>query len=268
MYNHQFYRLNTYHNTSIALVVILNIDRHGGWESHLLWNKNTLSLNGRYSGHLIFFINTWCYHIYNIPIGFSDLENVGVDTKFVFPGRPKAKIWAFQFSEDFYGGHSEKCPKRWGGPTYKALTSRLLISGVPWTKWHHSWRNLGGGGVHGYPSGPMDYVFLLSSDKTKIFVEKRELRGITYHTLYAAKSPFTVYRGITYQTPHASKSPFTPHRGITYQTPHASKSPFTVYRGITYHTLHASKSPFTVYRGITYHTLHAACAPFQNKYKK
>ena len=36
--------------------------------------------------HLLFFINTWCYHIYNIPIGFSDLENVGVDTKFVFLG--------------------------------------------------------------------------------------------------------------------------------------------------------------------------------------
>ena len=33
-----------------------------------------------------------------------------------------------------------------GGPTYKALTSRLLISGVPWTKWYHSWRILGGGG--------------------------------------------------------------------------------------------------------------------------
>ena len=35
---------------------------------------------------LFFFINTWCYHIYNIPIGFSDLEYVGVDTKFVFLG--------------------------------------------------------------------------------------------------------------------------------------------------------------------------------------
>ena len=35
---------------------------------------------------LFFFINTWCYHIYNIPIGFSDLENMGVDTKFVFLG--------------------------------------------------------------------------------------------------------------------------------------------------------------------------------------
>ena len=35
---------------------------------------------------LFFYINTWCYHIYNIPIGFSDLGNVGVDTKFVFLG--------------------------------------------------------------------------------------------------------------------------------------------------------------------------------------
>ena len=33
MYHHQSYRLNTYPNTSIALVVILNIDWHGGWVS-------------------------------------------------------------------------------------------------------------------------------------------------------------------------------------------------------------------------------------------
>ena len=36
--------------------------------------------------HLEFLINTLCYHIYNIPIGFSDLENVGLDTQFVFLG--------------------------------------------------------------------------------------------------------------------------------------------------------------------------------------
>ena len=70
-------------------------------------------------------------------------------------------------------------------PTYKVLTSRLLISGVPWTKLYHSWRILALyaviwvspitfmgetqimasrarrilGGVHGDPSasGPMDY---------------------------------------------------------------------------------------------------------------
>ena len=66
--------------------------------------------------HLEFLINTWCYQIYSIPIGFSDLENVGLDTKFVFLGWPKAKIWAIQFSEDFDGGHFEKCPKRWGLP--------------------------------------------------------------------------------------------------------------------------------------------------------
>ena len=46
--------------------------------------------------HLEFLINAWCYHIYNIPIGFSDLEKVGLDTKFVFIGWPKAKIWAIQ----------------------------------------------------------------------------------------------------------------------------------------------------------------------------
>ena len=96
--------------------------------------------------HLEFLINTW-YHIYSIPIGFSDLEKVGLDTKFVFLGWPKTKIWAIQFSKDFDGGHFEKCPKSWGRPTYKTLTSWLLISGVPWTKWYHSWRILGGGGV-------------------------------------------------------------------------------------------------------------------------
>ena len=60
----------------------------------------------------------------SIPIGCSDLENVGLDSKFVFLGWPKAKIWAIIFSEDFDGGHFEKCPKKGGsGPIYKALTS-------------------------------------------------------------------------------------------------------------------------------------------------
>ena len=36
------------------------------------------------------------YHIYSIPIGFSDIENVGLDTKFVFLGWPNTKIWAIQ----------------------------------------------------------------------------------------------------------------------------------------------------------------------------
>ena len=67
-------------------------------------------------------------------------------TIFVFLGWPKVKIWAIQFSEDFDGGHFESAQKGGGGPTYKALTSRLLISGVHWTKWYHSWRILGGGG--------------------------------------------------------------------------------------------------------------------------
>ena len=31
-----------------------------------------------------FLIKTWCYHIYSITIGFSDLENVGVDTNLCF----------------------------------------------------------------------------------------------------------------------------------------------------------------------------------------
>ena len=34
----------------------------------------------------LYCISVFGYHIYNIPIGFSDLENVGVDTKFVFLG--------------------------------------------------------------------------------------------------------------------------------------------------------------------------------------
>ena len=61
--------------------------------------------------HLEFLINTWCCQIYSIPIGFSDLENVGLDTTFVFLCWPKAKIWAIQISEDFDGGYFE---------TYKA----------------------------------------------------------------------------------------------------------------------------------------------------
>ena len=42
------------------------------------------SCNPRYSCQLNVFINAHCYHIYNIPIGFSDLEYVGVNTKCVF----------------------------------------------------------------------------------------------------------------------------------------------------------------------------------------
>ena len=91
-------------------------------------------------------------YIYSIPIGFSDLENVGLGTKFVFLGWPKTNIWAIQFSEDFDGGHFEKCHKGGGVPTFQALTSWLLISWVPWTKWYHSRRILGGGGevLHGF----------------------------------------------------------------------------------------------------------------------
>ena len=40
MYHHQSYRLNTCHNTSIVLVVILNIDWHGGWESGFMFILN------------------------------------------------------------------------------------------------------------------------------------------------------------------------------------------------------------------------------------
>ena len=46
---------------------------------------------------LIFFINAHCYHIYNIPIGFSDLEYVGVDTKCVFYDDQRLR---FKFLED------------------------------------------------------------------------------------------------------------------------------------------------------------------------
>ena len=53
--------------------------------------KSAKKLNENGS-HLEFLINTWCYHIDNIPIGFSDIENVGVDTKFVFLGWPKTEI--------------------------------------------------------------------------------------------------------------------------------------------------------------------------------
>ena len=84
--------------------------------------------------HLEFLINTWCYQIYNIPNGFSDLENVGLDTKFVFLGWPKATIWTIQFSEDSMAAILKSPQKGGGGPTYMALTSRLLISGVHWTK--------------------------------------------------------------------------------------------------------------------------------------
>ena len=49
--------------------------------------------------HLEFLIKTWCYRIYKVTIGFSDLENVGVDTKFVFLSWPKTEIGEIQFSE-------------------------------------------------------------------------------------------------------------------------------------------------------------------------
>ena len=42
-----------------------------------------------------------------------------------------------------------------GGPIYKALTSRLLITEQNDTTHGGSW------GVHGDPSGPMDYLCLL-----------------------------------------------------------------------------------------------------------
>ena len=48
-----------------------------------------------------------------------------------------------------------------GSPTYMALTSRLLISGVHWTKWYHSSRILGGGGGGGCtvtPLGPWTII--------------------------------------------------------------------------------------------------------------
>ena len=40
--------------------------------------------------------------MYNIPIGFSDFENEGVDTKFVFLGWPKTEIGAIQCFERYW----------------------------------------------------------------------------------------------------------------------------------------------------------------------
>ena len=57
--------------------------------------------------------------MYNILIGFSDLENVGVDTKFVFLGWPKTEIGAIQFfwkiltAAAFGDGQLEYCLKWW-----------------------------------------------------------------------------------------------------------------------------------------------------------
>ena len=92
------------------------------------------------------FFNTWRYQIYNIPIGFSDLENVGLDTKFVFLGWPKVKIWAIQFSEDFDGGHFEKCPKRWGRPNLYGVNISIIDQWGPLNKMIPLMEDPGGGG--------------------------------------------------------------------------------------------------------------------------
>ena len=84
---------------------------------------------------------------------------MGLDTKFVFLGWPKAKIWAIQFSADFDGGHFEKCPKRWGRPNLYGVNISIIDQWGPLNKMIPLIEDPGGGGggVHGDPSGPMDY---------------------------------------------------------------------------------------------------------------
>ena len=55
----------------------------------------------------------------------------------------------------------KSAPKGGGGPTYKALTSRLLISGVPLME------DPGGGGVHGDPLGPWTISRITNSWEVK-----------------------------------------------------------------------------------------------------
>ena len=111
--------------------------------------------------HLEFLINTWCYQIYSIPIGFSDLENVGLDTKFVFLGWPKAKIWAIKFSADFDGGHFEKCPKRWGRPNLYGVNISIIDQWGPLNKMIPLIEDPGGGGCTVTPLGPWTITFKL-----------------------------------------------------------------------------------------------------------
>ena len=59
---------------------------------------------------------------------------MGLDTKFVFLGWPKAKIWAIQFSADFDGGHFEKCPKRWGRPNLYGVNISIIDQWGPLNK--------------------------------------------------------------------------------------------------------------------------------------
>ena len=49
MYHQQSYRLNTYHDTSIALVVILNIAWNGGWESGFMLLTYKILLKQEYT---------------------------------------------------------------------------------------------------------------------------------------------------------------------------------------------------------------------------
>ena len=85
---------------------------------------------------------------------------MGLDTKFVFLGWPKVKIWAIQLSEDFDGGHFEKCPKRWGRPNLYGVNISIIDQWGPLNKMIPLMEDPGGGGgVHGDPSGPMDYKY-------------------------------------------------------------------------------------------------------------
>ena len=74
---------------------------------------------------------------------------MGLDTKFVFLGWPKAKICAIQFSEDFDGGHFEKCLKRWGRPNLYGVNISIIDQWGPLNKMIPLIEDPGGGGGGG-----------------------------------------------------------------------------------------------------------------------
>ena len=72
---------------------------------------------------------------------------MGLDTKFMFLGWPKAKILAIQFLEDFDGGHFEKCPKRWGRPNLYGVNISIIDQWGPLNKMIPLMEDPGGGGA-------------------------------------------------------------------------------------------------------------------------
>ena len=82
------------------------------------------------------------------------------DTKFVFLGWPNAKIWAIQFSEDFDGGHFEKCPKRWGRPNLYGVKISIIDQWGPPNKMIPLMEDPGrGGGCTVTPLGPWTNIY-------------------------------------------------------------------------------------------------------------